>query len=56
MPQPLLNDTGRFSCKELIKKAVAEGTFKKDHLDKLEKYSDADLISYALTYANNKLK
>jgi len=51
-----LNDTGRYSCKELIKKAVADGTFKSTHLTKLDKYSDGDLESYALTYANNKLK
>ncbi|QCR33111.1 N-acetylmuramoyl-L-alanine amidase [Lysinibacillus sp. SGAir0095] len=50
-----LNDTGKYSCKELIKKAVADGTFKATHLSKLDKYSDGDLTSYALTYANNKL-
>lgn len=50
-----LNDTGKFSCKELIKKAVADGTFKETHLAKLDNYSNGELISYALTYANNKL-
>ena len=50
-----LNDTGRYSCKELIKKAVADGTFKESHLAKLDKYTDGDLTSYALTYANNKI-
>ena len=51
----LLNDTGRHSCKELIKKAVADGTFNSTHLTKIDTYSDVELISYSLTYANNKL-
>lgn len=52
---PLLNDTGRNMCREIIKKAVAVGTFQKSHLEKLDTYMDADLISYALTYVYNKL-
>jgi len=54
--QDLLNDTGRFACKEIIKKAVADGTFKPTHLQKLDNYSDKDLISYGFAYLNRKLE
>lgn len=53
--EPLLNSTGRAMARKIIEKAVADGMFKKSHLEKLDKYSDADLISYALTYVYNKL-
>lgn len=37
-------------ARKIIEKAVDKGIFKQSHLDKLDKYSDAGLISYALTY------
>lgn len=49
--QEFLNDTGRFACKELIKKGVKEGLFTSKH-ENLEKYSDRELISYAFAYVH----
>lgn len=54
--QVLLNETGRAEAKGLIKKAVTAGIFEKSHLDKLDKYSDADLISYSIAYVNRTTK
>ncbi|MGE7023056.1 N-acetylmuramoyl-L-alanine amidase [Solibacillus cecembensis] len=54
--QVLLNETGRAEAKGLIKKAVAAGIFEKSHLDKLDKYSDVELISYSVAYVNRTTK
>lgn len=52
----LLNETGRQEAKELIKKAVKQGLFNKSHLDKLDSYTDTDLISYSIAYTNRTSK
>ncbi|MFJ7933724.1 hypothetical protein [Sporosarcina sp. NPDC096371] len=52
MTQVLLNETERAEAKGLIKKAVVAGIFEKSHLDKLDKYSDVELISYSISYVN----
>lgn len=52
----LLNATGRVEAKALIKKAVACGLFQQSHLAKLDTYTDADLISYAIAYVSRTAK
>ena len=49
----LLNATGRESARNLIKKGVKEKLFTSPHKD-VDKYSDKDLISYALAYVDRK--
>lgn len=51
----LLNNTGRKECIAMIKKGVKNGLFTSKH-ENVEKYSDLELISYALAYINRKLK
>lgn len=53
--QELLNETGRNSCKEMIQRGVSEGLFTSKH-ENLSKYSDKELISYAIAYVNRKTK
>lgn len=50
-----LNETGRQAARELIKRAVADGTFTSKH-ENVDKYDDGELVSYALAYVNRKLK
>lgn len=50
-----LNATGRDSCKEMIKRGVEEKIFTSQH-ENVEKYTDKELISYALAYINRKTK
>lgn len=50
-----LNETGRAASREIIKRAVADGTFTSKH-ENVDKYDDGDLVSYALAYMNRKLK
>ncbi|WP_052130235.1 N-acetylmuramoyl-L-alanine amidase [Ureibacillus sinduriensis] len=54
-PVDLLNKTGRAETKELIKRGVAENLFTSKHQD-VDKYTDAELISYSFAYINRKLK
>ena len=51
----LLNATGRDECKKMIQKGVKEGLFSSKH-ENIEKYTDVELLSYALAYVNRKLK
>lgn len=55
LSQEFLNPTGRAEAKEMIRKGVKEKLFSSKHED-IEKYTDAQLISYALAYLNRKLK
>jgi len=50
-----LNETGRDAAREIIKRAVADGTFTSKH-ENVDKYDDGELVSYALAYVNRKLK
>ncbi|GLC89317.1 N-acetylmuramoyl-L-alanine amidase [Lysinibacillus piscis] len=54
----LLNETGRKEARELIKRACKEGVFDaKYHTDeKVNNYSDADLIGYSIAYVNRTVK
>lgn len=52
-PVDLLNDTGRFAARELIKKGVKEGFFTSKH-EKVNEYQDKELISYGFAYVNRK--
>lgn len=54
-PVDLLNKTGRAEAKELIKRGVAEKLFTSKHQD-VDKYTDAELISYSFAYINRKLR
>jgi len=51
--QDLLNETGRYVARELIKKGVKEGLFTSKH-ENVEKYEDKELISYSFAYINRK--
>lgn len=51
----LLNKTGRAEAIELIKRGVAEKLFTSKHQD-VDKYTDAELISYSFAYINRKLR
>ena len=53
VPQELLNETGRFAARELIKKGVKEGVFTSKH-EKVNEYQDKELISYGFAYVNRK--
>lgn len=55
MAQNLLNETGRKECKEMIQRGVEEKLFSSDHKN-LDKYTDAELISYSMAYVNRKTK
>jgi len=50
-----LNDTGRAAAREIIRRAVADGTFMSKH-ENVDKYGDGDLISYVFAYVNRKVK
>ena len=50
-----LNETGRKETKEMIRRGVQEKLFTSKH-ENVDKYSDVELISYALAYANRKTK
>ena len=50
-----LNDTGRNAIRNIIKKAVADGTFTGKHPN-LEKYNDGELLSYLAAYIDRKMK
>lgn len=50
-----LNETGRKDAKEMIRRGVHEKLFTSKH-ENVDKYSDVELISYALAYANRKTK
>jgi len=50
-----LNETGRQAAREMIKRAVTDGTFTSKH-ENVDKYDDGELVSYALAYVNRKLK
>lgn len=51
----LLNPTGRTEAKEMIKRGVQEKLFTSKH-ENVDKYSDAELIGYAMAYMNRKTK
>lgn len=51
----LLNETGRNSCKEMIERGVQDKLFTSQH-ENVDKYTDKELISYALAYVNRKTK
>lgn len=51
----LLNPTGRVEAKEMIKRGVEEKLFTSKH-EGMDKYSDAELIGYAVAYMNRKTK
>lgn len=53
LSQELLNETGRFAARELIKKGVKEGVFTSKH-EKVNEYQDKELISYGFAYVNRK--
>ena len=53
LTQEILNETGRFAARELIKKGVKEGLFTSKH-ENVEKYEDKELISYSFAYINRK--
>lgn len=55
LAQELLNETGRASCKEMIKRGVEEKLFSSKH-ENVDKYTDKELISYAMAYTNRKTK
>ncbi len=55
LAQELLNETGRASCKEMIKRGVEEKLFSSKH-ENIDKYTDKELISYAMAYTNRKTK
>ena len=50
-----LNDTGRQAIRNIIKKAVADGTFTSKH-ENVAKYNDGELISYLSAYIDRKMK
>ena len=50
-----LNDTGRKAIRNIIKKAVADGTFTGKHPN-LENYNDGELLSYLSAYIDRKMK
>lgn len=54
-PLTLLNETGRKECKEMIQRGVEEKLFTSPH-DKVDSYTDVELISFAMAYANRKTK
>lgn len=51
----VLNETGREEARELIKRAVADGTFTSKH-ENVDNYSDNELISFVIAYVNRKIK
>jgi len=55
LAQELLNETGRESCKEMIRRGVDEKLFSSKH-ENVDKYTDKELISYAMAYTNRKTK
>lgn len=55
MPEFKLNDTGRESCRNIIRHAAQTGLFQKDHLQKVDKYSDSELISYVMPFIERVL-
>ena len=55
LAQELLNGTGRNSCKEMIKRGIEEKLFTSQH-ENVNRYTDKELISYALAYVNRKTK
>lgn len=50
-----LNETGRKEAREIIKRAVKDGTFTSKH-ENVDKYSDSELVSYVISYVNRKIK
>lgn len=55
LEQPILNETGRKEAREMIRRGVEEGLFTGDHKN-IDNYSDVELLSYAIAYANRKTK
>ncbi|MFF5815857.1 peptidoglycan recognition protein family protein [Lysinibacillus capsici] len=55
LAQDLLNETGRESCKEMIRRGVDEKLFSSKH-ENVDKYTDKELISYAMAYTNRITK
>lgn len=51
----MLNETGRQSARNIIKRAVKDKTFDDAHKD-VDKYDDKKLISFALAYVDRKIK
>jgi len=53
-----LNETGRKEARELIRRAVKEGVFSASHHteERIEKYTDGELVSYQIAYVNRTLK
>lgn len=52
--QPLLTETGRKEIKELIRKACKKGIFNAEYhtKERIENYTDAQLLSYLSAYVN----
>lgn len=51
----VLNETGRNGAREIIKRAVKDGTFTSKH-ENVDKYADSELISYVIEFVNRKIK